>query len=405
LELMLDRALKLQSRPAELERIIGLAQRHLGVDVVFVSETNGDRQVCRAVAGDGLAFGVAANRPMSERGLAERLVTGEIANVVRDTGADARLLQVPGLREADVGSFVGVPLRLADATLYGTLCCLCRRPNPGLGDRDVRFMTMLGELVMRDLGHGWAQQQLRADLTTLITTENVDVAYQPIFDLRTNRCLGIEALARFPEPFTRPDLTFAAAHSVGLGLELEELIVRRAWSLLPRLAKDQYLALNLTPESLFALARRAHDRDEVPLSSLVIEITEHVAIDAYAELRGELEQLRERGLRVAVDDAGAGYASLRHVIELKPDIVKIDRSLIHGLAEDCARRVAVSAFVSVARDLGSTVVAEGVELRADRDAVRALGVHAAQGYLLGRPSTDPAYVTQWIGRGRHLGVA
>ncbi|MEA2210785.1 MAG: hypothetical protein QOF83_733 [Solirubrobacteraceae bacterium] len=397
--------MNLQSRSGELERVVALTQRHLAVDAVFVSEITSDGQVCRAVAGDALSFGIAVNRSLPERGLAERLVSGEIANVVSDTGADARLLDVPGIREADVGSFVGVPLRLPDATFYGALCCLSRRPNPGLGERDVRFMTMLGELIMRDLGHGRAQQRLRADLLKLIETENVDVAYQPIFDLRTHRCLGIEALARFPEPFTRPDLTFAAADSVGLGLELEELIVRRAWRLLPQLAEHQYLALNLTPESLLALARQASHREEVPLSSLVIEITEHVAIDAYADLLGEIEQLRDRGLRVAVDDAGAGYASLRHVIELKPDIVKIDRSLIHGLAEDCARRVAVSAFVSVARDLGATVVAEGVELRADRDAVQELGVHAAQGYLLGRPSTDPETVSQWIGGARRLGVA
>jgi EAL domain-containing protein (putative c-di-GMP-specific phosphodiesterase class I) len=99
--------------------------------------------------------------------------------------------------------------------------------------------------------------------------------------------------------------------------------------------------------------------------------------------------LRERGLRVAVDDVGAGYASLRHVLELRPDIIKIDRSLVHGLADDNARRVAVTAFVALARDLGSTVIAEGVEDRSDYAAVRELGVHGAQGYLLGRPSTHP----------------
>ena len=123
-----------------------------------------------------------------------------------------------------------------------------------------------------------------------------------------------------------------------------------------------------------------------------------MAIMAYADLRDELEQLRDCGLRLAVDDAGAGYASLRHVIELRPDIVKIDRSLIHGVADDFARQVAVSAFVSVARDLEATVVAEGVELGADRDALRELGVQAAQGFLLGRPSTDPGAVSGWTGQ-------
>jgi EAL domain-containing protein (putative c-di-GMP-specific phosphodiesterase class I) len=107
--------------------------------------------------------------------------------------------------------------------------------------------------------------------------------------------------------------------------------------------------------------------------------------------------LRERGLRVAVDDAGAGYASLRHVLELRPDFIKVDRSLIHGISSDHARRVAVSGFLSLALDLGSTVVAEGVERAADLSAVRELGLHAAQGYLLGRPTTSLDGLTRWIG--------
>jgi EAL domain-containing protein (putative c-di-GMP-specific phosphodiesterase class I) len=167
---------------------------------------------------------------------------------------------------------------------------------------------------------------------------------------------------------------------------------------LSQLGAGQFLALNLTPGSLLELARRANRREEVPLSALVVEITEHTAIDAYADLRMELDRLRERGLRLAVDDAGAGYASLRHVLELRPDIVKIDRSLVHGLAGDRARRVAVTAFVSLAEDLGSTVIAEGVENPADYEAVRDLGVHGAQGYLLGRPSTHPHDLARWTAR-------
>lgn len=388
----MEQVLNVKSQPTELERVVALTQRHMGVDAVFVSEITGEGHFCRALAGDADGFGVELDTALATQGLVERMVAGELPNVIRDAAADPRLPAFPGQ------AFVGVPLRHGDATLYGALCCLCHQPNPALGDRDVRFLTMIGELVVGDLDRERAQGRLRDDLRRIIDTESVDVAYQPIFDLHTGRCLGIEALARFPAPFSRPDETFAAAESIGLGLELEELIVRRAWGLLPQLGEDQYLALNLTPGSLLALARRAHAREDVPLSSLVIEITEHMAIKAYADLRDELEQLRDRGLRLAVDDAGAGYASLRHVIELRPDIVKIDRSLIHGVANDCARQVAVNAFVSVARDLEATVVAEGVELGADRDALRELGVQAAQGFLLGRPSTDPGAVSDWIGQ-------
>jgi EAL domain-containing protein (putative c-di-GMP-specific phosphodiesterase class I) len=190
--------------------------------------------------------------------------------------------------------------------------------------------------------------------------------------------------------------TFAIAEQLGLGFRLEELVVRRAWHTLTKLGKGQYLSLNLTPDSLLELARRANHRPDADLSAIVVEITEHRAIEAYAELRDELARLRKRGLRVAVDDVGSGYASLRHVLELRPDIVKVDRWLIHGLAEDCARKIAVKSFVSLAHKLESVIVAEGVERREDLRAVYELGMNAAQGYLLGKPSTDPDALAGWI---------
>jgi EAL domain-containing protein (putative c-di-GMP-specific phosphodiesterase class I) len=392
-----ERFLTPETQRLGLEQVVELAQRYLGVDAVFVAELTSDGEVFRAVAGDTASFQIALDARRAGAGTySERLVTGEIPNVICDAAHDPRVAHLPITRETPVGSFVGVPLRLTDGTLFGTFCCLNHKPDPGLSEREVRFISMLAELLVEDLDRRRTQQQLRGDILGLIAGERVDVAYQPIFDLHTDRCLGVEALARFPEPFTRPDQTFAAAEGLGLGLELEELVVRQAWTVLSQLAEGQFLALNLTPRSLLQLARRANRRQEVPLSALVVEITEHTAINAYADLRRELERLRERGLRIAVDDAGAGYASLRHVLELRPDIVKIDRSLIHGLANDRARRITVSAFVSLARDFGSTVVAEGVEVRADLDTARELGIDAAQGYLLGRPSIDPNALNHWI---------
>jgi EAL domain-containing protein (putative c-di-GMP-specific phosphodiesterase class I) len=231
----------------------------------------------------------------------------------------------------------------------------------------------------------------------VVDTERVDIAYQPMMDLSEEQCIGIEALARFPKPFGPPDLTLAAAKTVGLSLELERLAIRQAWKIIPALGPGQFLALNVSPDALVELARRANLRTDLPLSQLVVEITEHSAVESYAALHNELAPLRQQGLRIAVDDAGAGYASLRHVLELQPDFIKVDRSLIHGIADDHARRVAVSAFLSLALDLGSTVVAEGVERPADLATVRDLGLHAAQGYLLGKPTVNPDVVSRWIG--------
>jgi EAL domain-containing protein (putative c-di-GMP-specific phosphodiesterase class I) len=384
-----------------LDRVVALAHGHLGLDVVFLSELTAAGEVCRAAAGETSPFRSVLSDARSGGGtLCAQLVAGALPNIILDAGADARVAPLAGAREAPVGSFIGVPVLLSDGTTYGALFGLSHASEHPLDDRDVRFMSMLGELLVPELDEQRSQERLHADLMRLVDTDTVDIAYQPIIDLNEERCIGIEALARFPPPFGPPDLTLRAAKTVGLSLELERLAIRQAWKIIPSLAADQFLALNVSPEALVELARRANLRSDLPLSQLVVEITEHSAVESYAAIRAELAPLRRQGLRIAVDDAGAGYASLRHVLELQPDFIKMDRSLIHGIAEDHARRVAVGAFLALAVDLGSTVVAEGIERVPDLSAVRDLGLHTAQGYLLGRPTLSAAVLSRWIGDGQ-----
>jgi EAL domain-containing protein (putative c-di-GMP-specific phosphodiesterase class I) len=383
-----------------LDRVVALAHCHLTLDAVFLAELTDAGEVCRAAAGEIASFrSVLGGAGSGERTLCAQLVAGALPSIVLDAGADERVTRLNGIREAPVGSLIGVPVRLSDGTSYGALFGLNSSSEQPLDDRDVRFMSMLGELIVPELDEQRANERLHADLMQLVDTDTVEIAYQPIIDLREERCIGIEALSRFPEPFGAPELTFRAAKTVGLGLELERLAIRQAWKIIPSLGPGQFLALNVSPEALVELAHRANLRSDLPLTQLVVEITEHAAVESYAALHAELAPLRHRGLRIAVDDAGAGYASLRHVLELQPDFIKMDRSLIHGIADDHARRVAVGAFLALAVDLGSTVVAEGIERPADLCAVRDLGLHTAQGYLLGKPTLSAAELSGWIGDG------
>ena len=200
---------------------------------------------------------------------------------------------------------------------------------------------MSADLLLRYLDDQRDLDALRAGIGVLIHERRLDIATQPIFDLRGGNCIGVEALARFPSGWGSPDATFRAADAAGLGVELERLAVQQAWPILEQLRPRQFLTVNLSPVAAVALAERATAYAELPLNQLVVEITEHKAIDSYAPLRAQLRPLRKLGLRVAVDDAGAGYASLRHVVELRPDFIKVDRDLVHGIADDHARRVAV----------------------------------------------------------------
>jgi EAL domain-containing protein (putative c-di-GMP-specific phosphodiesterase class I) len=381
-----------------LDRVVELTLRHLGVDAVYIAELTGARAVYRGVAGDAASFQVVIeDDPSAESTYCGRLVAGGIPGLIRDAACDERVADLPLTRDAPVGSFIGVPLWLSDGSLYGALCGVNHTPAPNLDEQDLRFMAVLGELITADLDDLRRQERLRSDLLGLIERDDLRVAYQPIFDLHREDCLGIEALARFPEPFGGPEETLVAAGRLGLRLELERLVARQAWNMLPLLGRGQFLALNVSPGALVELAHRANLAEDLDVSQLVVEVTEHAIVECYEDLHRQLTPLRRRGMRIAVDDAGAGYASLRHVLELRPDFIKIDRSLIDGIARDHARRAAVSAFLSIAVDIGSRVIAEGVECPADLLAVRELGLHAVQGYLLGRPSADPDTVAEWIG--------
>jgi EAL domain-containing protein (putative c-di-GMP-specific phosphodiesterase class I) len=162
------------------------------------------------------------------------------------------------------------------------------------------------------------------------------------------------------------------------------------------LPEDAYISVNLSPETLlWPGLPDALRTAPVPLSRMVVELTEHSAVEDYDALDGALRPLREVGLRIAVDDAGAGYASFRHILRLAPDLIKLDRSLISGIDGDPARRALAGAVVAFAREMGGVVVAEGVERSAELAVVLGLGVDAGQGYLLGRPSIDELVWRGW----------
>jgi EAL domain-containing protein (putative c-di-GMP-specific phosphodiesterase class I) len=378
----------------QLSRIMELALQHLDMDLAYVSEFVGDHLVCRALGGDAGLFNMqlGCQAPLASA-YSGRMVLGEIPNAIPDAATDSRVRDLPATAIAGIGAYIGVPLLLSEGGVYGSFCCLSHQAHD-LGDRDVRFMQMLADVVSAEVVTLRAHDREVDRITKILRSEALDIALQPIFDIHDGRCLGMEALARFPTSVGTVEDVFASATSVGLGVDLERLALSRAISVLPLLRSHEYLSANLTPQAANHLSSVGETRPEL-LSRLVLEITEHVAIDSYADLRRALQPSRELGLRLAIDDAGAGFASLKHVVELEPDLIKIDCSLVHGAAGDRARRSAISAFVLLALDTGASVIAEGVEDSDDFETVKDLGVDAVQGYFLARPTIDRTALASW----------
>lgn len=215
------------------------------------------------------------------------------------------------------------------------------------------------------------------------------MAFQPIMALEAGRIVGVEALARFSGVHTRtPDVWFSEAAEVGLHVELELAAARKALSSLVEIPDHIWLSVNLSPESLLSPAF-----DEILEATrperIIVELTEHARIDDYARLAESLGRLRTAGGRVAVDDAGAGFASLRHILDLTPDFIKLDNTLTRDIDKHQPRHALARALITFCSDIGSTLVAEGIETAAEMQALRALGVTHGQGYHLGRPGPLP----------------
>ncbi|WP_034621732.1 EAL domain-containing protein [Cellulomonas sp. URHE0023] len=213
-----------------------------------------------------------------------------------------------------------------------------------------------------------------------------DIVYQPVVDIQSLSVVGHEALARFSDPgHGGPERWFADAFSVGLGIEMEWAAAVAALGYLERSPAPLFLAVNMSPATALHMLDRDLFTPEMA-SRMVIELTEHVPVEDYSAVRGAFAGLRMQGARLSADDLGAGYAGFRHLVRLRPDIIKLDISLISGIHGSMEKRALTRSMVSFAQEVGAQLIAEGVEEPEELAALQELGVPWAQGYLLGRPA-------------------
>ena len=234
---------------------------------------------------------------------------------------------------------------------------------------------------------------LREHVTSLIQRGELEIVYQPAIRLDAPRFEFFEALTRFHSPAGEsPDLGFAVAAEIGLGAELEMLAVKCALKGFKSLPEGSTVSINVSPATILT-SIFSEELESAPLSSIILEITEKQAVRCYAALVEKLKPLRDRGLRIAVDDAGAGYSSFRHILHIRPDIIKLDMSICRNIHEDHIRRALASALITFSRQIGCELVAEGVETTSELESLRALGMRIIQGHIVARPMKPERIIT------------
>lgn len=366
------------------------ARKHFGMEVAFVSEFQDGQRIFRHVdTQEGVELIRVNGADPLEESYCQRVVDGRLPELLQDATQNPEALTLPATLAVPVGAHLSVPIKFSTGRVYGTFCCFSRTPDLSLVNRDVATMRFFAEIVGKVLEDRETREEARQAVTErlreVMDKRQYTTVFQPIFNILENRVVGFEALARFQStPYRPPDEWFDDAATVGLLEELECTMRRDALGHLEKLAPNTYLSLNVTPLTVLGQGF-ADSFSSFPLNRLVLEITEHDCVEDYEKIVQVLEPLRQKGVRLAVDDAGAGYASFRHILKLKPDIIKLDRSLIQHIDSSSDHRTLAIALVQFSQNVGSQVIAEGVETPEELSALRNLGVKLAQGHLLGQP--------------------
>lgn len=385
------------------QSLLSAIRQHLGMEVAFVSELVGDRRVFRYVdAANGARWVHPGNSDPREESYCQRVIDGRLPQLIHDAQQLPAAGDLAATKELPVGAHLSVPIRLSDGSVFGTFCTFKRDADPSLNEVHLAVVRVFADvaagiiernhdIIARD---DMILTRLRARLGD---GEPIGVC-QPIVDLSTRQTLGFELLSRFPsDPPQRPDEVFAEATAVGLSHTLARKTVERAIEALEVLPAASYISLNLSPDMVLGGDVQELLRG-VPLNHVVIEITEHAIVHDYQAIGRALAPVRERGARLAVDDAGAGYASFRHILHLGPDIIKLDMSLTRNVDTDVRRQALAAGLAEFARRGGFDIVAEGIETEAELATLRSFGPMMGQGYLFSKPELPSAFATSLTSR-------
>ena len=372
-----------------IDRILHAVREHLGTEIAFVSRylDGGMKELTHVDSDLELPMGPGFIDPR-ENSYCWHIAEGRLPELIQDP-ADHPFTQTMGITDfLPVGCHLNTPLRLSDGTVYGSFCCLSRKPDRTMTERDVgvlrAFAALAVEQIERTLESDQQNNALRSAVEGVIAGGVLTILHQPIHSLATGLPVGAECLARFADAKERgPDCWFNEAAQVGLGVELEMLAFRNALATAAHVPAGCYLSINASPEAVLS----GQVLEALELSggrNLVLELTEHQEVADFALMQAALDELRGHA-RIAIDDVGAGYAGMRHLVELAPDLLKLDMSLTRDIHRDVARRALASAMVGFANSIGAKLVAEGVECAEEVAVLADLGVTYGQGYYFARP--------------------
>jgi EAL domain-containing protein (putative c-di-GMP-specific phosphodiesterase class I) len=381
----------------QIARLLQSARRKLDLSVAFLSRIDETSRTIQVVDSTLTSLQDGYSGPR-DSGFCLAVVEGRLPQVMPDVRDFPEAMRLHPADLPQMRGHVSVPVVLSDGAVYGTFCAFGLTTDPDASVRDLALMEVLADaaaMVIEPQVRVEQRQALISDrLAPVIAGGGPDVVLQPIIDLGSGTRVGAEALSRFPAQWQHaPDVVFAEAHSIGQGHRLELLALARAAALLDQVSG--YVSMNVSPQTLLT-PMCGELLATLPLDRVLLELSEHDPVDDYVALGAVLTPLRARGMRLAIDDVGAGFSSLRHIVMAGPDVIKMDRSIVSGVDHDPMLAKLAQSLVDFAHSFDASVIAEGVETAAEHAVLKAIGVDGGQGWLFGRPGPADTLVDEGV---------
>jgi EAL domain-containing protein (putative c-di-GMP-specific phosphodiesterase class I) len=376
-----------------LREVLRLARQRTRMEVAFVSRFRAGRRVLVAVDADPTVPELVAGETVPlEETYCHHVANGSLPELIIDAQGHSAAAELNVRDGIGIGTHLGVPIRGGAGEVYGTFCCFSRSVHEEASPADIEVLRVLADVVAgrfeRDTELANRLAARSAEIRKVIVEDSLYMVLQPIFDLAGGEIEGYEAFARVGDGERSPDQWFRQAWLTNLGVALELRAVELALLALDELPPDQFVSINVGAAVVESGMLHGWLR-EVDRSRVVIELTEHTEVDDLDRLGESLRELQASGVRISIDDAGAGRSGLERMVALAPDIIKMDRSLIRGVVGHPARQAIVLALVQFAALTRVRLVAEGIESAEALRFLRSAGVGCGQGFYLGPPERSP----------------
>lgn len=390
------------SDPAELleliRNVVKELREFLNMDIAYVSQFHDEFQTFIAVdfSQEGEKVGICeGDSTYLSKSFCKRVADGNLPNLMIDATIEPKVADIPETFAVPIKSFISAPITMNDGKVFGSICCFSRSTCDWLTPQDATLLQLFSEFIARSFNVRTDTLnkilKYQKEINYIIKNKQYEILYQPIIEYETKSAIGFEALTRFQKNNVSKSTQelFRIASMTGMAPQLETDVIQSAFAQFSPSSNNQFLSVNVSPKTVqskaFLTAFEAWGNHP-----FVLELTEHDAVENYASLRDSLDTVTDSRARLAIDDAGSGYASFKHIVELSPSIIKIDASIIRGVYKSRNKQGLIKAFVEYGKFTNTKIIAEGIETQDELDSLLSLGVKLFQGYYFALPTRNPA---------------